>query len=353
MNARWQTVLTRLFLGGCVFILMTGCTAITAPIEDETNLQYSTTENPSGLSKEAVTTLSSLQKVEDYPFYVMHFSGGYEYPRIDQANTTIPGAGCALFAALGPAGDMYYGRNFDWEFSPALLLFTDPPDGYASVSMVDLTFIGLTEEQAKSLTDLPISERTALLAAPAMPFDGMNEYGLTIGMAAVPDEYADDSSKDASRPTIGSIGIIRQVLDHARDVDEAKEIFGQYNIDFTGGPPIHYLLADPSGKAELIEFYQGKMVVMPNDVPWHLATNHLRCTASGDGGCPRYRVLSDRLSEAGGQLDSKSAMQLLSEVNQDITQWSSTYNMTNGEIQIAIGRNYTISHSFQLDLAAP
>jgi Flp pilus assembly protein TadD len=33
---------------------------------------------------------------------------------------------------------MFYGRNFDWDFSPALLLFTNPPDGYASVSRGDL-----------------------------------------------------------------------------------------------------------------------------------------------------------------------------------------------------------------------
>ena len=44
---------------------------------------------------------------------------------------------------------MFYGRNFDWEFSPALLLFTDPPDGYASVSMVDLTFLGISPAASK------------------------------------------------------------------------------------------------------------------------------------------------------------------------------------------------------------
>jgi len=176
---------------------------------------------------------------------------------------------------------------------------------------------------------------------------------LTIGMAAVPDEYMDDASYDVSRPRIGSIGIIRQVLDHARDLDEALKLFDQYNIDFSGGPAIHYLIADPRGKAVLVEFYRGDMVKLPNENPWHLATNHLRCIADGDGGCPRYRILSERLGTHNGQLDAQTAMQLLSEVKQDITQWSSVYNMTSGEISVSVGSQYDKSFDFHLGLLIP
>ena len=38
---------------------------------------------------------------------------------------------------------MLLGRNFDWYEHPALILFTDPPDGYASVSMVDISYLGV------------------------------------------------------------------------------------------------------------------------------------------------------------------------------------------------------------------
>ena len=208
------------------------------------------TEDLSSLSADAISTLKSLEKVDDYPLYVMQYAGGYEYPQIGSAWLDESGFGCSLFAALGDTGNKLFGRNFDWEYSPALLVFTDPSDGYASASMVDLTFLGITLEESKTLTDLSLNKRTDLLAAPSLPFDGMNEYGLAIGMAAVPDEYADDTSFDQSKPTIGSIGIIRQVLDHARDVDEALKIFEQYNIRFGGGPPIASqprLLAVPSG----------------------------------------------------------------------------------------------------------
>ena len=186
-----------------------------------------------------------------------------------------------------------------------------------------------------------------------MPFDGMNEYGLAVGMAAVPEEYFDDASYDPSRQAIGSIGIIRQVLDHARNVDEAVELFGQYNIQFSGGPPIHYLLADRSGRAVVVEFYKGDMISLPNDAPWHLATNHLRCIAHGDGGCWRYRTLSTQLTKVNGVLNVSEALQLLSEVKQDSTQWTAVYNMSTGDIQIVIGRNYAKSYPFHLDLRSP
>ncbi len=335
-----------------VLLLLTGCNPTAASTIAPTST-VSPTFNPSGLTSDEAATLGSLEKVLDYPFYVMHYQGPYQYPRIGSSAPAESVYSCSLFAALNPSVDMYYGRNFDWEFSPALLLYTDPPDGYASVSMVDLTFLGISAAQSARMADLPLAERAALLAAPSMPFDGMNEYGLTIGMAALPDEFIDDASYDASRPGIGSVGIIRQLLDHARDVDEALEIFKSYNIDFSGGPPIHYLLADPGGHAALIEFYQGKMVVLPNTSPWHMATNYMVSLASGDGGCPRYHILSDRLTLLDGLLDPLSAMQLLADVSQDITQWSSVYDMTSGDIHIAIGKDYTQTLTYHLDLLSP
>jgi hypothetical protein len=311
------------------------------------------TESTGNLDNNPVSTLGSLEKIDDYPLYVMHYSGSYDYPQIGGSWLKSADFSCSLFASLGGVGDMLYGRNFDWEFSPALLLFTDPPDGYASASMVDLTFLGFNPATAVNLMNLPAEQQAGLLAAPSMPFDGLNEYGLAVGMAAVPDIYLDDASTDPSKPTIGSIGIIRQVLDHARDVGEALEIFGEYNIDFRGGPPIHYLLADRKGEAVLIEFYQGEMKTLPNETPWHLATNHLRTNTQGDGGCWRYRTLSEGLTNLGGELNAQAAMLLLSEVKQAITQWSVVYDMSSGDIQVAMGGNYENTYTYHLELQSP
>jgi hypothetical protein len=348
-----QTTVKHIALWCILLILVTACTGRTPAALATPELSSIPTEDLSGLSQEDFATLHSLERVADYPFYVMHYSGEYNFPQIGRVAPPASDFACSLFATLSEGGDMLYGRNFDWEFSPALLLFTDPPGGYASVSMVDLTFLNISPDAAMSLTSLPLAERTALLAAPSMPFDGMNEYGLTIAMAAVPEAYPSDAGDDPSKPTIGSIGIIRKVLDRAKSVDEAILLFEQYNIDFSGGPPVHYLMADPGGKAVLVEFSKGKMILLPNEAAWHLATNHLRCSASGDGGCPRYRTLSEQLAAAKGQKDAPAAMQLLSKVAQSNTQWSVVYNMTGGDVSVVIGQSYKTTFPFHLDRIRP
>lgn len=306
-----------------------------------------------GLSAEEAATLGSLERVDAYPLYTMHYYGSYESPEaflrpsLGVAQTESLAWACSLFAALGDAESLNYGRNFDWEFSPALLLFTNPPDGYASVSMVNTGFFGLRPDEAEALLDMPLSERRVLLHAPLLPIDGMNEHGLAIGMAAVgPGNMQHDPSKE----TIGSLGIIRQMLDHARDVDEAVAILGRYNIDFSGGPPIHYLLADRRGRSVLVEFYQGEMVIFPNEAPWHLATNFLLASvgAATRERCWRYDRLNERLIETVGQLGVDESMELLAQVAQPATQWSIVYEMSSGDILVVMDRKYDRSHLFHL-----
>lgn len=314
---------------------------------------------PSDLTRDQFTTLNSLQKVDDYPLYTMAYTGAYR-PQAGTsplrtslaADSLSPNWACSLFTVLLDKENMLYGRNFDWQFSPALLLFTDPPDGYASVSMVDIEYLGFNEEAAENIITLPVEERTALLDAPSIPFDGMNEYGLAVGMAAVP---PGNVRPDANKTTIGSLGIIRQVLDHARTVDEAVEIMKGYNIDFTGGPPVHYLMADSSGKSVLVEYYKGEMHVLENEQPWHLATNFLRSSVEDpkDGNCWRYNTISAKLTETHGRIDTQAAMQLLAEVAKDNTQWSVVYQMSSGEVNVVMGQQYQKLHQFQLDLVHP
>jgi hypothetical protein len=318
-----------------------------------------------GLSDEEVATLSSLEQVDSYPLYTMHYYGAYNQGMSSaesikewvSANLPAPSLtawppawACSLFAALGDGDNMFCGRNFDWEYSPAVLLFTDPPDGYASVSMVDMAYLGFGGRRAGTLTDLPLVERRALLRAPFMPFDGMNEHGLVVGMAAVP---PGQMRPNPDRETIGSLMIIRKMLDHASDIDEAVAILQSYNINMQGGPPLHYLIAAPSGRSVLVEFYQGEMVVIPNETPWHVATNFLRASASGsaEGRCWRYDRISQRLTEAEGQMNMQDAIDLLAEVSQEETQWSIVYGMSTGDVNVTMGRQYDNLHTFHLNFA--
>ena len=102
------------------------------------------------------------------------------------------------------AGGALFGRNFDWEPNPALVLHTDPPDGYASVSIVDISYLGVASD--------PTGD-PGLLDAPLLPFDGMNERGLFVGLAA---DESGDATPDPAKPTVGGVRIIRLVLDGRR-----------------------------------------------------------------------------------------------------------------------------------------
>jgi len=306
-----------------------------------------------GLSSEEAATLSSLEQVDDYPLYTMRYYGAYSQRASSTETASLPAWACSLFAAPGDADHafgMLYGRNFDWEYSPAVLLFTDPPDGYASVSMVDIAYFGFGGAKAGTVTDLPLVERKTLLEAPFWPFDGMNKRGLAVGMAAVP---PGDMRPDPNKETVDSLGVIRKMLDGASNVDEAVAILQSYNIDMQGGPSIHYLIADSSGRSLLVEFYQGEMVVIPNETPWHQATNFLRASAgqSAEGKCWRYDKISQRLTEAEGQLTVQDAMYLLAEVAQGGTQWSVVYGMSTGDVNVVMGQKYENVHTFPLSLA--
>ena len=304
------------------------------------------TSRSDGLSDDEVRTLTSLAEVDDYPLYTMHYYGAYNLRMSSIEQSTDSAWACSLFAALGDTSNLLYGRNFDWDYSPALLVFTALPDGYATVSMVDIAYLGFAGDRATRLLDLPLTERRALLNAPSIPFDGMNERGLVVGMAAVPPGQMRPSP---AKPTIGSLGVIRRMLDRAGTVDEAVTIMQSYNVDFEGGPPIHYLIADRSGRAVLVEFYQDKMVIIPNESPWHLATNFLRTSVeSADGQCWRYDAISQRLAETRGRLTTQEAIALLERVSQKNTQWSIVYGLSTGDVAVTMGRQYGKMHTVSL-----
>lgn len=316
-------------------------------------------------AQQNTSPIDSLKLVDDFPLYTMHYTGEYTWSSatdlanpVNEKSILNPGQadlsqiswGCSLFAALGDAQNFLYGRNFDWKPSPALLLFVKPAQGYASVSIVDIAYLGFEGEKAKNLLELSAEEQQPLLDAPSLPFDGMNEKGLVIGMASVPGgNMPDDPQKDS----IDSLLVIREMLDHAATVDEAVAIIGKYDIDM-GSVPLHYLIADRSGKAVLVEYYQGEMIVQENEEPWHVATNFI-VASTGDlpqGRCTRYDKINSIMQENQGKLSTSQSISLLQEVSSGDpnygTQWSVVYNITSGGISVVLGRNYEKIYTFNI-----
>ena len=303
-------------------------------------------------------TLASLRQVDDHPLYVMRYYGPYTsdlllrsglektiYQRLRQM--AMPEA-CTCFAGLSTEGDKVFGRNFDWQDHAALMLFTDPPNGYASVSMVDIYYLGYDEEGPSDIG------RAALLLAPYLPFDGMNEAGLAVGMMAVPHARG---SEDSQKPTVDSLRVIRVLLDEASSTEQAVSLLREYNVVFAG-PPLHYLISDASGNSAVVEFIDGQMNVITNKDPWLVATNFLLTEVEPDGAsspCGRYNETYEALTAAAGNVSPSEAMAILQRVSAPNTIWSAVYDMTTGAIRLVVGRDYDrpLEFHLQMDGATP
>jgi hypothetical protein len=365
-NQPWSELKGKLGWMICPLILLSVSTAC-LPLQPRTTLLTPTaipTESfiwdadGSDFSLEQISTLKSLEQVDDYPLYTMIYVGDYngelsnrdfdkDFFLTQESNQYY--WSCSLFAALGKPDGMLFGRNFDWKHSPALLLFTDPSFGYASVSIVDIAYLIDNLGHARELMNLDTEELKGLLDAPFLPFDGMNEYGLTIGMAAVPSGQA---PTQPSKRSVGSLRVIRQILDHASNVSEAVDIFRRFDIDFSGGPDLHYLIADAQGKSAVVEYYQSEMVVEYSQKPWQQATNFIIASEgeSANDRCWRYDTLDQKLNEVEGVLNFESAFELLSDVSQSNTQWSVVYGLNTGLIGVVMGRDFGDIYEFRLNL---
>jgi hypothetical protein len=301
-------------------------------------------------------TLASLEKVDDFPLYVMTYYGDYGFADYLEEGlqalestpfSTDPLWGCTTFSTSNPVSDYLLGRNFDWYDHPALLLFTDPPEANASVTMVDLGYLGF-------LKDEPPSDQALqnLFTAPYWSFDGMNEVGLAVGIMAVPSA---DLHRDPEKVTISSLEVVRLMLDYAKDVDEAVALVGQYNIDFGGGPPLHYLIADQAGDSIVIEFIDGEMVILEAEDPWQVSTNFLisiEKPQGSDSSCWRYNLVFEELQTVAGNANPEDSMRILEAVAQSgsyPTIWSIVYNRTSGEISLVVGQQYSKVHRFELE----
>jgi len=182
-------------------------------------------------------TLDSIKKIDEYPLYTMDYAGDYGVDEfLEQGGASndaelidfvvgrllkglpieieLPNLACSTFNAETPSGDAIFGRNFDLEFSPGMMVRTNPEDGYASLSMVNLAFIGYGEDK---LPD-DLASSIVSLAAPFAPLDGVNEKGLAVGVLLIDTEATDQRT---DRVDITTTTAIRMMLDRCATVDEA------------------------------------------------------------------------------------------------------------------------------------
>ena len=163
-------------------------------------------------------SLNSLKKLDDYGMFQMTYYGDYgfdDFLKVGAKSDSdiekfvakrllkglpielgVTGDGCTAFVTRNENGEIIYGRNFDFSYAPSLQLFTDPKDGYTSVSTVNLSFAGYDE---KHLPNGMSMSSFLTLAAPFLPFDGMNEKGCGDGVACRSESGTGRTTRTRSR----------------------------------------------------------------------------------------------------------------------------------------------------------
>jgi choloylglycine hydrolase len=303
----------------------------------------STEENNATLD----TFYSRFEQIDDHLF-LMVYEGDYGFKEYLETGRPVYSfnrgrpPSCTCFTATNLDSGRLFGRNFDFPDDPALVLYTNSSDGYASISIVDLGYFGYNSQK---LPD-PEDGLDNLRLVPLLPFDGMNEHGLTVGMAAVPEAEA---PVDPEKITIGEIRVLRMVLDYAKDVEEAIDLIQSYNVR-VDEPPIHYLLADRNGNSVIIEFVEGEMIVYRNDREWQIITNFIMTgsDAPQSAPCNRYDTVHQRLGDSQGRVSLEKAMELLEASSQDNTVWSAVYDLENLELYVSMQRDYGNIMNFKL-----
>jgi hypothetical protein len=324
------------------------------------------------LFRNELATLGSLKKADPHPLYAMAYAGDYGFSNFLKTGASsdrdierfvirrllkgvdidlgISSAGCSAFTAQTPDGQRIYARNFDFDFAPALILKTAASDGYASISTVNLAFAGYGENKVPSPL-LPSSLLT--LAAPYLPFDGMNEKGVVIALLAVPRA---EPPQNTGHIMLNTTTMIRLVLDHAATVEEAIALIRAHDLYFSGDVECHYLISDAAGDSAVVEFLDQDVKITKPDKNYQAATNFIMYQGLNEGEgyteFERYDTIDQKLTEADGVITESDAMKLLSDVViPDRTQWSVVYNQATGAVTVCMGANYDKTYTYQLDMA--
>ena len=165
-----------------------------------------------------------------------------------------PNIGCSSFTGVGSDGTRYFGRNYDFCTSTAMIVRTNPGHGrYASISSVDLKYLGLKD-------GVPVDslmQKLTCLAATYAPLDGINEAGVSCGVYMSyqgDDDAVTATNQTTDKPDLTTTTMLRLVLDYAGSVDEAVELISKYDLHDSANTSFHYMIADSTGKSAILEW---------------------------------------------------------------------------------------------------
>ncbi len=270
------------------------------------------------------------------------------------------GAGCTTFNAFNDRNEPLLARNFDYKAAPCLVVRTSPVNGYKSLGITDINFM-IYGYKKRPEND---RDKLQLLLAPYICMDGINEKGLAIGVLEI---KAAPTKQETGKKPIATTIMIRTVLDKAANVDEAIELFRQYDMHDSIFCCYHYQLTDASGRSVVIEYVNNEMRIVEAEKPegakyaFTMCSNYF-ITEGGDNsdgmGYDRYEKCKNRLTEKGGVMTENECLDLLHYCTLRyhhqlcwpvITLWSAVYNCAELNLTLCAGMDYDRKHVIALN----
>ncbi|MBP5655150.1 MAG: linear amide C-N hydrolase [Clostridiales bacterium] len=248
---------------------------------------------------------------------------------------------CSSFSAKTPEGDVLFGRNFEYPETDAVMIYMDPPDGYASYAMADLAVLGIGRGTDEIDPDSPLG-RFMMAATPYVVLDGVNEKGLGVSTLEL---AIGELHQNGYKDDLFIYTAIRVLLDRCATVDDAVALLGNYDIHTHNNVSQHLFIADKSGRSVVVEWMDDEMYVNElNAVTNSVVTPGDRFDEEADWRLP---VLQKKLALANNTLTAEQARDLLDDVSQaNFTQWSSVYNLSKFSADVYMDENYSKAYHY-------
>lgn len=271
--------------------------------------------------------------------------------------------GCSAFCVKSPEGDVLVGRNFDYRFvsSANVLVHNKACREHESFCISSLPYLDKDVYVAGSLSDGKTDVSIPAVASIYCCLDGMNDAGLFICVLSLREggAWQDDPTKGNIMPSTA----MRIALDSCTTVNQAVEVFRNHNFYADGKTSeanYHFLIADASGKAAVVEYIRPENDWVMNVVNADHVTNFYLSEGWQHIGVgqARYDSLHTTLERKNRIMTMDECMDLLDVVHTDLnseggeitsnTQWSVVYNLTKKTGIVCVEKDYSNRIPFSL-----
>lgn len=276
--------------------------------------------------------------------YITDFlSGGFmsKVPSMGKMNF-----GCTAYTVKNTDGGALMGRNYDWdgENGIAMIIHTDPENGYASYSTCWLDFLGFGDDWKPE----GMANQYMSLAAIYVPLDGINEKGLAIADLMVGDD--EQTNQQTDKIDLTTTTAIRLILDQAATVDEAIALLEQYDMNSDIGRGHHLAISDATGRSVVVEYIDNVMYVTETKVVTnHYLTEGEKYGIGNDESHARFDKVMAMDEETGSVMDALQVRDVMQNASYEKeTQWSIVFDMENKALDFYWQRQFDNPHHFEI-----